>query len=136
MKSKIVFRFAPTNFYTRWPCHVCGGCTEKVSILCEVTDGKHKGMRICEECLRAGKRKVDARLRKYIAQLQEEAADLHSLVGRLEIPTYEAWRKADAAEDQKRYRTMLTEEEKARGRQNLPAKLKNDTLPDPLGGAS
>lgn len=97
--KKVVFDFVRTNFLTRWPCHVCGGCTEKVIILCEVARGKHEGLRICEQCLRAGKRKVDTRLRAHIARLEADANELRSLIGRLEAPTYRAWLKAEKQAD-------------------------------------
>ena len=35
-EEKIVFELVETNFLTRWPCNICGGCTEKDPILCEV----------------------------------------------------------------------------------------------------
>jgi len=92
--DKITFEFTTTNVYTRWPCHICGGHTEKVSILCEVLAGEHEGLRICESCLEAGKDKVNARLESHIAQLERRAAYKRSLVGRLEFPSYRDWEKA------------------------------------------
>jgi len=34
-RKMIEVKFVESGFLTRWPCHVCGGCTEKVDILCE-----------------------------------------------------------------------------------------------------
>jgi len=100
--EKIKFQLTTTNVHTRWPCHICGGHTEKGSILCEceVVKEPHKRLlRICEFCLQAGKGKVNARLQSHIAQLEEEAAYLRSLTDRLEFPTYAAWKKAVAKEE-------------------------------------
>lgn len=51
--DKIVFRLVRTNFFTRWPCHVCGGQTEKDSILCEAASpfSDNGTLRICPQCL-------------------------------------------------------------------------------------
>lgn len=89
--NKIVFEFVQTNCFTRYPCHICGGYTEKEEILCEVTSGEHEGLRICEFCLKAGKEKVDERLNEQIKSLDEQLAELKSFVGRLEFPTYAEW---------------------------------------------
>ena len=98
--AKIKFEFTPTNCYFRWPCHICGGHTDKDAILCEVLKGSHKGLRICDQCLEAGKEKVDARLQSNIAQLEEHTAYLRTLTGRLEFPSYSAWREAGRKENQ------------------------------------
>lgn len=78
-----------TNFLTRWPCTVCGGCTEKVPILAESKTGE----RVCESCLRAGN--IDERLEQYALVLDTAvdtaAAATRSLIGRLSVPTYAEW---------------------------------------------
>ncbi len=89
--NKIVFELVQTYCFTRYPCHICGGCTEKVDILCEVTDGEFKGLRICECCLEAGKEKVDERLKAQIKSLEGRLSELKSFAGRLEFPTYAKW---------------------------------------------
>jgi len=98
--EKIRFSFVPTNFYTRWPCHVCGGWTEKDGVLCEVTEGPYTGLRVCAQCLKAGQGKVDERLTAHIERLEEYAAQTRSLIGRLELPTFSAWEAAERANDE------------------------------------
>jgi hypothetical protein len=98
MTDKIKFKFVRANWYTRWPCHVCGGCTEQVSILCEarlpVSGGTETTMRVCERCLEAGQDQIDRRLRDQIEELEGHARDLRNLVGRLDIPAFEEWERA------------------------------------------
>ena len=36
-KPMIEIKLTETNVFTRWPCTICGGCTEKVAILAEGT---------------------------------------------------------------------------------------------------
>jgi hypothetical protein len=36
-----------SGFYTRYPCHVCGGCTDKVAVLAEGPGN----LRVCETCI-------------------------------------------------------------------------------------
>jgi hypothetical protein len=85
--SKIVISLVEAGCLTRWPCHVCGGYTEKVSVLAE---GEHH--RVCESCLQAGD--IDARLERFAARLEAQAKDTRGLIGRLQVPTYEAWQAA------------------------------------------
>ena len=87
--TTIKVELVETNFLTRWPCTVCGGCTEKVPILAESKTGE----RVCESCLRAGN--IDERLEQYALVLDTAvdtaAAATRSLIGRLSVPTYEEW---------------------------------------------
>ena len=46
-EEKIIFELVETNVFTRWPCSICGGCTEKVPILCEVKTGEYKKNDVC-----------------------------------------------------------------------------------------
>jgi hypothetical protein len=95
MTKTIEIKLVPTNVYTRWPCHVCGGCTEKVGVLAESEDGT----RVCERCLKAGN--VDERLEAFAQALENEARLTRGLIGRLKVPTYQQWRDAcDAEEDE------------------------------------
>jgi hypothetical protein len=97
--DKIVFRLVRTNVLTRWHCHICGGETEKVSILCESGDDLRVGLRICESCLSC--RDFDAHLEGYAQALEAEAARTRALIGRIEAPSFAEWEKAtaeDAAE--------------------------------------
>ena len=95
MGNKVKFQLVKTNVYFRWPCDICGGQTEKIGTLCEVRMGAHKGLRVCEECLKAGADQVDARLKEHVALLREYADTLASLEGHVEIPTFETWQAAE-----------------------------------------
>jgi hypothetical protein len=94
--TEIKMKFVEAWGYTRRPCTVCGGWTEKVSILCEgiIEDGK---IRACEDCLKAGD--IDDRLQRNADKLDEWAAGVRGLVGRLVVPTYAAWQAAEKAHD-------------------------------------
>jgi hypothetical protein len=105
--DKIRFALVETNVHTRWPCHVCGGTTDKVAVLAEVeTEGAWKGLRACETCLEAGQAKIDERLQAQIAALESQAAELRPLVGRLVVPTFEEWRQAIAADEAEQVAAM------------------------------
>ena len=90
-----------TNFFTRHHCTVCGGCTEKVAILAEGTlqlsdDGEGRTVRVCESCLE-GKDGlgIDDRLDMHVRALEGELALIRSLIGRLKVPTFAEWCKAE-----------------------------------------
>jgi hypothetical protein len=86
--DKIKFKLVASNFLTRWPCHVCGGSTEKEPILAESDDG----FRVCERCLEL--RDFDAALQARAIRLEREAAETRDMVGRIEAPTYAEWQLA------------------------------------------
>jgi hypothetical protein len=95
MKNPIKVELVETNVLTRWPCTVCGGVTEKDPILAEGADPsaeKKKILRVCDLCLKDGN--IDARLLDHAARLEANAAYLRTLVGRLDVPTYAAWKAA------------------------------------------
>jgi hypothetical protein len=110
VQNQVVFEFVRTNFFTRFPCHVCGGCTEKVGILCEVKDGPYKGWRVCEQCLKSGD--VDERLQKNIKRVEEELQELRALAGNLVVPSYEQWLDECHAEDEKYLENERLEKER------------------------
>jgi hypothetical protein len=90
----ITIRLVETNVLTRWPCTVCGGCTEKVSVLCESNPPR---IRVCEQCLKqeeTNKGHIDSALRKHAIGLEQEAARVRSLIGRLNVPSYAEWSEA------------------------------------------
>ncbi len=88
--DRIVVKLVPTNVFTRWPCHVCGSQTEKVSILAEAGDPLSDDLvRVCERCLEAGD--IDERLEAHARSLDDDADWVRALIGRLEVPTYAAW---------------------------------------------
>jgi hypothetical protein len=77
-----------TNVYTRWPCTICGGHTEKVAVLAEGPGG----IRVCEQCLKC--RNFGEHLEKHARWHEEEAKrlrDLRDVLNRLEAPTYQEW---------------------------------------------
>jgi hypothetical protein len=112
MTDKIKMKLVETNVLTRWPCDVCGGCTEKVSILCESDNCLRP--RVCEFCLKnadADGSYIDGTLRRWAERLEQQpkynkqqvkddkqqAAYVRSLIGRLELPSYAEWEAAEAA---------------------------------------
>jgi hypothetical protein len=105
-KSKTIkLQLVESQFLTRWPCTICGGCTDKVEILCE---NQKEGIRVCETCLKDGKRKIDARLEEeaasyekeaaspdeYVASCKKKAAYLRMLIRQLHVPTFAEWKAA------------------------------------------
>jgi hypothetical protein len=95
---KIKIELVKTRFFTRYPCDVCGGCTEKVSVLARGHD-----LLVCETCLEAGD--IDERLKRYATALEAMAAVKRALIGRLVVPSYAEWQAAEKAvvEDVTRY---------------------------------
>jgi hypothetical protein len=93
---KIKIELVKTRFFTRYPCDVCGGCTEKVSVLARGHD-----LLVCETCLEAGD--IDERLKRHAAALM--AAVTRGLIGRLQVPSWAEWQAAEKAviEDEARY---------------------------------
>ncbi len=96
--TTIKVELVETNFLTRWPCTVCGGCTEKVPILAEgrqdlssgdIHVGEHRIVRVCENCLRLGA--IDDRLELHARQMEAEAQLLREMIGRLQVPTFAEW---------------------------------------------
>jgi hypothetical protein len=89
----IVVALTNSNYLTRWPCFVCGGCTEKVNALAEVLSGEYEGLRVCETCLDEGD--LDRRLARPAAELEqgvkEEVEALRALIRRLRVPSYAEW---------------------------------------------
>jgi hypothetical protein len=77
----IELKLEETNFLTRWPCTVCGGCTEKDPILVEG-----------DNCLKEGN--IDRRLSERADRLEAAAKEVRSLIGQLKVPTYSEWQAA------------------------------------------
>lgn len=88
-----------TNFFTRYYCHVCGGCTEKVAILTEVPDGEYEGFRVCERCLEAGD--IPAKMCKHADELNEFAEELRKLAPALEVPSRDEYQAAERRYEEK-----------------------------------
>ncbi len=122
--EKIVFEFVQTNFFTRNACHICGGYTDKVEILCEVTDGEFKGLRICECCLEAGKEKVDERLKAQIKSLENQLSELKSFAGRLVFPTFAEWEERSRQADREHFDSDEEYQQRVNDSQKQPAWMK------------
>ena len=96
----ITIELVQTNFFTRHPCTVCGGCTEKVAILAEgkghFFDDTSSIIRVCETCLcEQESGGIDASLDLRARALEAEAERLRDLIGRLKVPTFAEWCKAE-----------------------------------------
>jgi hypothetical protein len=92
MTDVIETKLVETHFFTRWHCHVCGGHTEKVCILCEgdlAPLGLMGSIRVCERCLEGGN--LDQHLNETARDLEEQAAFTRSLIGKIKTPTYAEW---------------------------------------------
>ena len=96
-KSPIRVQLKETNYFTRWPCHSCGGCTEKVSILAEVFEGEYAGFRVCETCLYKGG--IADKIQAHAEQHRVQADELLALVDRLEVPTWREYLLAEIKSD-------------------------------------
>jgi transcription elongation factor Elf1 len=109
-----VLRDSP--FQRRWHCHLCGGQTEKVAVLCEVPEGEFKGFRVCERCIAqhdGDSASIDVALRNRAAEIIRDAArevqTLFDLVGRLEVVDLQAWQAACDAHEQALREQVLRE---------------------------
>ena len=91
--QKIKAELVETHTAIRQNCHTCGGRTERVHVVARVTDGPHKGLTICENCLKSGdirqKMIEQAELHAYRSKMFRAAAPI------LEWPTYEEWKAMD-----------------------------------------
>ena len=91
--QKIKVELVVTGALMRHNCHVCGGTTDRVHVVARVTEGPHKGLTICENCLKTGD----------IRQKMIDQADLHAYRAKmfraaapnLECPSYEEWKAMD-----------------------------------------
>jgi hypothetical protein len=91
---KIKFELVYNNVWIRFPCDICGGCTEKVSTLCEAQDPEcDRTILVCETCLEHGD--TDQALAAYAKRLEREAEYKRRLIGRLILPTFEQWSAAN-----------------------------------------
>jgi hypothetical protein len=90
--DSIPFELVENTVFIRWYCHVCRGCTEKVSVLCEAADGS--GLRVCEsclECLEDDADFIDRQLAESANGFERQAKEIRALIGRLRVPTYQQW---------------------------------------------
>jgi hypothetical protein len=96
--GNIKIELVKSDFLTRYPCSVCGGYTEKVTVL-----ARGHGLLVCETCLEAGN--IDERIERHAAALEAMATETRALIGRLVVPSYAEWQAAIAAvaEDDARF---------------------------------
>jgi len=88
--TDIKIEFVETNVFTRWPCGICDGWTEKDAILCEGLDPTDGGtVRVCWQCLKSGN--IDGRLEQMAQKMERIAASARDMIGRVKAPTYAAW---------------------------------------------
>jgi hypothetical protein len=84
-----------SNVLTRWPCHICGGTTEKESVNAEFTFDDGRPGFVCGECLRHPDA-VSERLRN-VAQHHEAAAVAAKEAAEHDwhLPAFELWSLAN-----------------------------------------
>ena len=123
---KVKAELIKTSVYRRWPCHVCGGRTEKVAILTEVPAGEYTGFRICETCIEA--QAIDAMLRERAAELEGQAEAIRRLIGLLEVPTPQEYHAAELQDEIETLRFRCDMNEKEVG-ESLMIRLANATNP-------
>ena len=121
------------SFLTRWPCTVCGGCTEKVPILAEgrqnlssgdIHVGEHRKIRVCENCLQFGE--IDEKLELHARQLEAEAQLLREMIGRIQVPTFAEWQ----ARCEQHEREWVKEYEKGTGEKIEEIEVRFHSPPD------
>jgi hypothetical protein len=89
----VVLELVRADVLARHYCDVCGGNTHKVRTLCEVRAGPYRGFRVCETCLRVGS--ITERLEEHAQELERSVGELRALAGRLVVPTFEEWERAE-----------------------------------------
>ena len=106
MTGTIKISLTTTNFLTRWPCHVCGGTTEKHSVLAEgeqdllhgeygAGPNEYRTVRVCGQCLNgADGLSIDQRLENHVRMLEDKAKLTRALIGNLQVPSYAEWEAA------------------------------------------
>lgn len=100
--ERIEMQLVHSRFFTRWPCTFCGGVTEKVAILCEGSTPEGLEIRASERCLHAGQDRLAARLQENAKELEDTAAFLRTLVGRVSLPSFAEWEAAEEAYNDER----------------------------------
>lgn len=78
----------------RHQCHCCGEQADRQCIRAVVRDGPYRGFNVCERCIEA--RGFDEKLEAYARRLEEQASTVRELKGRLDVPTIDEYRAAEA----------------------------------------
>lgn len=98
-KITMTLNAIPTNSYLS--CDTCAGHITDVSTVAQGQTDDGRLITICDRCLldndngAGGPDGFDTVLRNEIAKLESQAQFLRSLIGRLEVPTYADWFKAE-----------------------------------------
>lgn len=98
-KITITLKEIPT--YSHLSCDTCAGQITDVSTVVEGQAADGRRITICERCLlendndAGGPDGFDTVLRNEIEKLESQAKVLRGLVGRLEVPTYADWFRAE-----------------------------------------
>ena len=120
-KENINFSITQSDGYFRFPCHVCGGHTEKQAMTCKVTEGEHEGLTVCWQCMQ--ERDFDERLTKHAERDELRARYARSLIGRLAVPPYEEFLRAEQKFD-----------DEFRAEQGLPSRGLPGSFENPIAG--
>jgi hypothetical protein len=100
--EKVKVTLGRTNVCLRWPCHLCGGSTQKAgweALLPDDGDGKRF---VCRQCIEAGAEAIPERLLAQAEEYEACAADCRrEAEAEYELPTVEdverlegqAWRE-------------------------------------------
>jgi len=108
--EKIELKFVETKFLCRRSCTICGGHTEKDYVLveAEIPGGTVRG---CWRCLKGDNADnrgctVDERLAKHAERLEDYARHIRSLVGRVRVPSFQAWQAEEKRVEQRLMRDI------------------------------
>ena len=101
---KIKVEFEDVSIITRWPCVLCGGSTEKHSIVPAFKDKDGEHCDVCEWCLEAGPEKVAERIAPHITRLENRVEFLRFLSQqKWDMPTLEDFKRAEMEKEAKMY---------------------------------
>src|SRR5262245_57620577 len=110
-ESVITVKLRRTNFYTRYECLFCGGCSQKEAVNAEVwssvvnvrenqTEAAWTGLVVCSQCLKRDVEQLAATVRESAAWHRERAAELESIAADLPpLPTVAEWETANQQVD-------------------------------------
>jgi hypothetical protein len=101
----VLVPYNPNNYGIRgrtgWLCHICGDYHSAIALLAEDPTGRLNDidelfaadhLRVCAACLKYGD--IDGILERRAAILERSAERTRALIGRLEVPGFEAWQEA------------------------------------------
>ena len=97
MTKEIKFNLIKSDSLIRQHCHICGCRGEREYIWCQVTEGEYKGTRVCTRCIK--NRDFDEVIEKNAQSLEREVEYTRSMIGRLEIPSFEEYNQRTLEEE-------------------------------------